>query len=104
MRLPGAIAPAPGGSPGMGAATARALAGAGARLLIAGRDPARLRAVASQTGGIALTCDLAASRGPADLPAAAPPAAATLPPPPRGGENPAGVDILGNNPGGGGGG
>ena len=60
MRLTGAIALVTGGSSGIGAATARALAGAGARLLIAGRDPARLRAVASQTGGIALACDLAA--------------------------------------------
>ena len=54
MRLTGAIALVTGGSSGIGAATARALAGAGARLLIAGRDPARLRAVADQTGGIAL--------------------------------------------------
>src|SRR6058998_324080 len=59
MRLTGAIALVTGGSSGIGAATARSLAGAGARLLIAGRDPARLRAVASQTGGIALACDLA---------------------------------------------
>ncbi len=99
MRLTGAIALVTGGSSGIGAATARALAGAGARLLIAGRDPARLRAVASQTGGIALTCDLAASGGPADLAAAAQRAAATLPPAPGVGETTAGIDILVNNAG-----
>jgi short-subunit dehydrogenase len=99
MRLTGAIALVTGGSSGIGAATARALAGAGARLLIAGRDPARLRAVAGQTGGIALACDLAAPGGPADLAAAAQRAAATLPPVPGAGEASAGIDILVNNAG-----
>jgi short-subunit dehydrogenase len=99
MRLTGAIALVTGGSSGIGAATARALAGAGARLLIAGRDPARLRTVASQTGGIALACDLAAPGGPADLAAAAQRAAATLPPAPGAGETTTGIDILVNNAG-----
>ena len=99
MRLTGAIALVTGGSSGIGAATARALAGAGARLLIAGRDPARLRAVAGQTCGIALACDLAAPGGPADLAAAAQRAAATLPPAPGAGEASAGIDILVNNAG-----
>jgi NAD(P)-dependent dehydrogenase (short-subunit alcohol dehydrogenase family) len=99
MRLTGAIALVTGGSSGIGAATARALAGAGARLLIAGRDLARLRAVASQTGGIALACDLAAPGGPADLAAAAQRAAAALPPAPGAGETTAGIDILVNNAG-----
>ena len=99
MRLTGAIALVTGGSSGIGAATARALAGAGARLLIAGRDPARLRAVAGQTGSIALACDLAAPGGPADLAAAAQRAAATLPPAPGAGEASAGIDILVNNAG-----
>jgi short-subunit dehydrogenase len=99
MRLTGAIALVTGASSGIGAATARALAGAGARLLIAGRDPARLRAVAGQTGGIALACDLAAPGGPADLAAAAQQAAATLPSAPGTGEPPAGIDILVNNAG-----
>jgi short-subunit dehydrogenase len=99
MRLTGAIALVTGGSSGIGAATARALAGAGARLLIAGRDPARLRAVASRTGGIALACDLAAPGGPADLAAAAQRAAAALPPAPGAGETTAGIDILVNNAG-----
>jgi NAD(P)-dependent dehydrogenase (short-subunit alcohol dehydrogenase family) len=99
MRLTGAIALVTGGSSGIGAATARALAGAGARLLIAGRDPARLQAVAGQTGGIALACDLAAPGGPADLAAAAQRAAAALPPAPGAGETTAGIDILVNNAG-----
>src|ERR1039458_4220067 len=41
MRLRGAVTLVTGGSSGIGAATARVLAGAGARLLIAGREPAR---------------------------------------------------------------
>jgi NAD(P)-dependent dehydrogenase (short-subunit alcohol dehydrogenase family) len=88
-----------GGSSGIGAATARALAGAGARPLIAGRDPARLAAVAAQTGGIALACDLAAPTGPADLAAAAQRAAASLPTAPGHGDAAAGIDILVNNAG-----
>lgn len=99
MRLTGATALVTGASSGIGAATARALAGAGARLLIAGRDPARLRTVAGQTGGIALACDLAAPGGPADLAAAAQQAAATLPSAPGTGGPPAGIDILVNNAG-----
>jgi len=97
MRLTGAVALVTGGSSGIGAATARALAGAGARPLIAGRDPARLAAIAGQTGGIALTGDLAAPDGPAYLAAAAQRAAATLPLSP--GSDAAGIDILINNAG-----
>jgi short-subunit dehydrogenase len=97
MRLTGAVALVTGGSSGIGAATARALAGAGARLLIAGRDPARLAVIAGQTGGTALTADLAAPDGPAGLAAVAQRAAASLPPAPGDGE--AGVDILVNNAG-----
>jgi len=97
MRLTGAVALVTGGSSGIGAATARALAGAGARPLIAGRDPSRLAAVAGQTGGTALTADLAAPDGPAGLAAAAQRAAAALPPAPGDGE--AGIDILVNNAG-----
>ncbi len=99
MRLTGAVALVTGGSSGIGAATARALAGAGARLLIAGRDPARLRAIADQTNGIALAGDLAAPDGPADLADAAQRAAATLPPAPGTGDTMAGIDVLVNNAG-----
>jgi NAD(P)-dependent dehydrogenase (short-subunit alcohol dehydrogenase family) len=67
MRLTGTVALVTGGSSGIGAATARALAAEGARLLIAGRDPVRLQAIAGQTGGIALAGDLAAPDRPADL-------------------------------------
>ena len=99
MRLTGTVALITGGSSGIGAATARALAGAGSRLLIAGRDPQRLQAIAGQTGGIALTCDLAAPDGPASLAAAAQRAAAALSPAPGAGGAPAGIDILVNNAG-----
>ena len=99
MRLTGAVALVTGGSSGIGAATALALAAAGARLLIAGRDPARLRAIAGQTGGIALACDLAAPEGPASLAAAAQRALATLPPAPGARDATAGIDILVNNAG-----
>ena len=71
MRLAGAVALVTGGSSGIGAAIARALAGAGARLLIAGRDAGRLAAVAEQTGGIPLQADLATPDGPPALAAAA---------------------------------
>jgi short-subunit dehydrogenase len=67
MRLRDAVTLVTGGSSGIGAATARALAGAGARLLIAGRDPDRLESVARATGGLALTADLSAQHGPAEL-------------------------------------
>ena len=60
-----------GGSSGIGAATARTLAAAGARILVAGRNRARLQAVAEETGGIALVADLAAPEGPAALAEAA---------------------------------
>lgn len=71
MRLAGAVALVTGGSSGIGAATARALAGAGAQLLIAGRDPDRLASVAKQTGGTPLQADLATPDGPPKLAAAA---------------------------------
>jgi short-subunit dehydrogenase len=67
MELKGAVALITGGSSGIGAETARALAAAGARPLIAGRDAKRLAEVANQTGGSALQADLAARDGPAAL-------------------------------------
>ena len=88
MRLDGAVALVTGGSSGIGAAAARALSAAGARPLIAGRDLARLEAVAKETGGLALAADLAAADGPAELAAAASEAA-----------GPGGIDLLVNNAG-----
>ena len=76
MGLSGATVLLTGGSSGIGAATARTLAAAGARILVAGRNAARLRAVAAETGGIALAADLAAPGGPAALAEAAMRAAA----------------------------
>jgi short-subunit dehydrogenase len=71
MQLAGAVALVTGGSSGIGAATARALAAAGARPLVAGRDAGRLASIAGETGGVALQADLAAPDGPDTLAAAA---------------------------------
>src|SRR6266581_3080465 len=60
MRLDGAVALVTGGSSGIGAAAARALATAGVRPLIAGRDTGRLQSVAAETGGLALAAGLIA--------------------------------------------
>src|SRR5580704_14625124 len=58
MRLAEAVALITGASSGIGAATVAALAAAGARLVLTGRDPRRLAAVASRTGGTAIPTDL----------------------------------------------
>lgn len=87
MRLCGMTALVTGASSGIGAATAAALTAAGARLLVAGRDQARLADVAARTGGRAVTGDLATAEGAATLAEAARCAA------------PDGIDILVSNAG-----
>lgn len=86
MRVQGTVALVTGGSSGIGAATARQLATAGAKVLITGRDASRLAAVARDTGAVPLPSDLAAPDGPAGLAEAARQAAG-------------GIDILVNNAG-----
>jgi short-subunit dehydrogenase len=71
MQLSGAVALITGGSSGIGAATAHALASAGAKPLIAGRNAERLASIASETGGVPLQADLAAPDGPEALAEAA---------------------------------
>jgi short-subunit dehydrogenase len=87
MLLAGADVLITGGSSGIGAATARAVAAAGARPLVAGRDTGRLAAVAAECGGVALAADLAVPCGADDLADAALRAA------------PDGIDVLVNNAG-----
>lgn len=47
-----------GASKGIGAATARVLAGIGARVILAARSKARLHQLAKETGGLAVPCDV----------------------------------------------
>jgi NAD(P)-dependent dehydrogenase (short-subunit alcohol dehydrogenase family) len=56
--LEGRTALVTGGGRGIGAACARALAGAGARVVVTGRTTADLEALARETGGVALRVDL----------------------------------------------
>jgi NAD(P)-dependent dehydrogenase (short-subunit alcohol dehydrogenase family) len=57
--LEGKLALVTGGGRGIGAAIARALAGAGARVMVWGRNKPDLDAVAKEIGGVALKVDLA---------------------------------------------
>lgn len=56
--LAGKLALVTGGGRGIGAAIARALAGAGARVIVCGRTKGDLEAIASEIGGTALQLDL----------------------------------------------
>jgi short-subunit dehydrogenase len=58
MRISDATILITGASSGIGAATARAAAAAGARTVLTGRDQERLAAVAAETGGTPLVADI----------------------------------------------
>jgi 3-hydroxybutyrate dehydrogenase len=59
MQLAGKLALVTGGGRGIGAACARALAGAGARVVVCGRTQADLDGVAKEIDGVAIVCDVA---------------------------------------------
>src|SRR4051812_18569756 len=67
LGLSGARALVTGGSSGLGAAVARALAAEGAHVAVAARASERLSAMAHEIGGVALGVDLAADGGPAEV-------------------------------------
>ncbi|MEU2350948.1 SDR family NAD(P)-dependent oxidoreductase [Modestobacter sp. NPDC049651] len=67
MQLAGAVVLVTGASRGIGAATARALAAAGAHVVVSGRDAAALAAVAGPLGATALPGDLCDPHLPARL-------------------------------------
>ena len=56
--LAGKLALVTGGGRGIGAACARALASAGARVVVCGRTQVDLDAVAAEIGGVAINCDV----------------------------------------------
>jgi 3-oxoacyl-[acyl-carrier protein] reductase len=65
--LSGARALVTGGSAGLGAAVARALAAEGAHVAVAARASERLDGVAAEIGGVALGVDLSAAGGPEEV-------------------------------------
>jgi uncharacterized protein len=65
--LAGAVVLVTGASSGIGRASALAIAGRGAQVLVSGRDEPSLRDVAAATRGVALPADLSTSGGCADL-------------------------------------
>jgi NAD(P)-dependent dehydrogenase (short-subunit alcohol dehydrogenase family) len=71
MELSGQAAIVTGGGSGLGAATAEALARAGARVAVVDLNEAAANAVAERIGGIALACDVANESAGADAVAAA---------------------------------
>jgi NAD(P)-dependent dehydrogenase (short-subunit alcohol dehydrogenase family) len=58
MRLDGKVAIVSGGGTGIGAATARRFAAEGAKVVVTGRRPEPLEAVAAETGGLAVPGDV----------------------------------------------
>jgi short-subunit dehydrogenase len=59
MRIRDAVVLVTGASSGLGRATARQLAGGGARLVVHGRDASALASLAAETGAVPLSADLA---------------------------------------------